>query len=297
MQRTARLGVSRMRFAEMRDGYVFILPQMILFAVFTVIPVFEGVRISLYDSSFMGDFFVGFENYRTLLTDPVFLKAVLNTLVYVVSVTALTVGLGFLIAAAIFDKNPKYVSFIRCCYYLPTIIGMAVLSLIWLWLLNPSYGLINYYLQRLGIAPINFVGDARTRIPVIIFMIWLVNIGQSVMLLVASMSSIPNEMFEAADIDGASRFQQIRYIVAPLSKSTVVYLTILMIISVIKVFSVIHLMTAGGPNYATVSMMYLSYLEAFKFFDYGTGSAIGVIMFIIVWALSMVILAVTSKKE
>lgn len=283
--------------SERTAGYLFILPQMLLFLAFVVYPVIEGFRMSFFDINYARETFVGLENYISLFHDEIFIRSVWNTLIFVVSVTILTVGAGFFIAASIFDKNPHYVSFVRACYYMPAIIGMTVLSLIWLWILNPAYGLVNYYLGRVGIPATNLLGDSATVLPVLIVMSFFYNLGQAVILFVAAMNGISMECLEAADIDGATRWQKIKSIIVPLILPTAAYLTILTIINVIKAFTIIHLMTAGGPNYASVTMMYLSYMEAFKFNHLGVGAAIGVIMFIIVWIMSMTILTLFQKKK
>lgn len=283
--------------SEAAAGYLFILPQMLLFLAFVVYPVIEGFRMSFYDISYANETFVGLGNYIELFHDEVFLKSIWNTLIFVGAVTFLTVGAGFVISASIFDKAPGYVSFIRASFYMPAIIGMTVLSLIWLWILNPAYGLVNYYLGLLGIGGQNLLGNTKTVLPVLIAMSFLYNVGQAVILFIAAMNGISADCLEAAEIDGTTRWQRIRYIVMPMIAPTTVYLVILTMINVIKAFTIIHLMTAGGPNYASVTMMYLSYMEAFKFNHLGLGAAIGVIIFIIVWILSMLILAVQQKKN
>lgn len=283
--------------SEKIAGYLFILPQMLLFLTFVIYPVIEGFRMSFFDVTYVGETFVGFKNYVALFNDEVFIRSIWNTLIFVIAVTMLTVGVGFFISASIFDKNPHYVSFVRTCYYVPAIIGMTVLSLIWLWILNPAYGLVNYYLGKVGISAANLLGNSQTVLPVLIVMSFFYNLGQAVILFVAAMNGISIECLEAADIDGATRWQKIKHIIVPLILPTVAYLTILTMINVMKAFTIIHLMTAGGPNYASVTMMYLSYLEAFKFNHLGVGAAIGVIMFIIVWMLSMAILTLFQRKK
>lgn len=268
-------------------AYFFIAPQLILFAVFLVYPVIEGLRLSLYDIKFLDKEWVGLQNYIDLLKDEVFIRAIINTLTFVFFGTALTIIFGLLISVSIFDKSSKYVTFIRGSFYLPTIISMVVLSIVWSWLLNPAMGVINYYMSTMGIERINFMGNIKYAMPVLIFMVWMVNIGQAVVLLVASMLGISRDVLEAADIDGTSRLQKIRHIIIPMTRKTTIYITILTIISIIKVFIVIDLMTRGGPNYATTTMMYLCYQEAFKNNSLGSASAIGVLMFLIVFVLSM----------
>lgn len=194
---------------------------------------------------------------------------------------------GLFISVSIFDKAPRYVSVIRGSFYLPTIISVVVLSIVWSWLLNPAMGIINYYMAEMGMERVNFMGNVKFAMPVLIFMVWLVNIGQAVILFVAAMQGISGDILAAAEIDGSSRFQKIIYVILPMIKNNVVYLMVLSIISIIKVFIAIDLMTRGGPNYATTTMMYLCYQEAFKNNKLGSASAIGVIMFMVVLLLSI----------
>jgi multiple sugar transport system permease protein len=278
-------------------AYFFIAPQVLLFAVFLIYPVIEGFRLSLYDIKFLDREWVGLQNYIDLLGDKVFIKATINTLTFVFWGTALTIIAGLFVSVSIFDKASRYVTFVRGSFYLPTIISMVVLSIVWSWLLNPAMGLINYYMEASGIDRINFMGHTSYAMPVMIFMVWMVNIGQAVILFVASMLGISEDILEAAQIDGASRFQKIRHIIVPMTKSTTVYLTILSIISIIKVFIVIDLMTRGGPNYGTTTMMYLCYQEAFKNNSLGSASAIGAVMFLIVFVLSVTQLKVFKMED
>jgi len=271
---------------EQKWAYFFIAPQLILFALFLIYPVIEGVRLSLYDIKFLDKEWVGIQNYIDLFSDEVFRKATVNTLTFVFWGTALTIIIGLFVSVSIFDKSERYMTFIRGTYYLPTIISMVVLSIIWSWLLNPAMGVINHYMSVMGLERINFMGNTKYAMPVLIFMVWMVNIGQAVVLLVATMLGINTDVLEAADIDGTTRFQKIRYIILPMTKKTTIYVTIMTIISIIKVFIVIDLMTRGGPNYATTTMMYLCYQEAFKNNSLGSASAIGVLMFLIVFILS-----------
>ena len=166
-------------------------------------------------------------------------------------------------------------------------ITMVAYSITWVWLLNPVMGLINYILIKLGIPGINFMGKGSIALYILIYVMWLWNLGQAVILYLAAILGIPQTVFEAATIDGASRLQVIRFIILRLVRPTTMYFTILCLIGIINVFAVIQLMTAGGPNYATTTMMYYCYNEAFVMNNMGKASAVGMIMFFIVAALSV----------
>ncbi|WP_211746049.1 sugar ABC transporter permease [Paenibacillus sp. Marseille-Q4541] len=272
---------------EHLTGYLFITPQMIIFLMFLVYPIIEGFRMSLYQIQYSSETFVGFDNYVTLINDPVFLKAFMNTIVFVVCIVLLTVGFALFVASSVFDKNAKYVSFIRGSYYIPVMVSMVVMSMIWSFLLNPSSGLISYLARELDMGNVNLLGNKLTVMPVIIFVTFATNVGQAIILYIAAMIGVPKDLMEAAEVDGVSRIQMIRHILVPSVQSTTVYITIINIIAVLKIFVVIQLLTGGGPNNASVTLMYYLYNNAFKFNQLGVASAVGVIMFVITLLLSI----------
>lgn len=284
-------------FKENMTGYLFIAPQLILFLVFLVYPIIEGIRLSLYRINYTNEVFVGLENYQKLFDNPVFVKSTINTVVFVVFIVALTVAFALFVSAAVFDKNAKYVSFIRGSYYIPVMVSMVVMSMVWSFLLNPANGLIPYIAKQMEMSSINFLGNPKTVLPVIIFVTFATNVGQAIILYIASMIGVPKELFEAAEVDGASKMKIIFKILIPMVKPTTIYITIMNIIAVLKIFVVIQLLTGGGPNNASTTLMYFLYNNAFKFNQLGIASAVGVIMFLITLVLSVPQLRAMFKKD
>jgi multiple sugar transport system permease protein len=272
---------------ESMTGYLFILPQMLIFLIFLVYPIIEGIRLSLYQINYQTEKFVGLSNYVSLFSDDVFFKALFNTIVFVVCIVILTVGFALFVASAVFDKNAKYVSFIRGSYYIPVMVSMVVMSMVWSFLLNPANGLISYFSKEMGLGTVNLLGKTQTVMPVIIFVTFVTNVGQAIILYIAAMLGVSKDLFEAAEVDGASRWQVIFKILIPSVQSTTVYIVIINIIAVLKIFVVIQLLTGGGPNNSSVTLMYYLYNNAFKYNQLGTASAVGVIMFLITLLLSM----------
>ncbi|OCT13431.1 sugar ABC transporter permease [Paenibacillus pectinilyticus] len=280
----------RIRSQSLKDsitGYLFISPQMLIFLVFLVYPIIEGIRLSLYRINYQSEKFVGLDNYVALFNDPVFFKALINTVVFVVFIVILTVGFALFVASAVFDKNAKYVSFIRGSYYVPVMVSMVVMSMVWSFLLNPANGLISYFSNEMGLGTVNLLGKTTTVMPVIIFVTFATNVGQAIILYIAAMLGVPKDLFEAAEVDGASRWQVIFKILIPSVQSTTVYIVIINIIAVLKIFVVIQLLTGGGPNNSSVTLMYYLYNNAFKYNQLGMASAVGVIMFVITLLLSV----------
>ncbi|HHV82924.1 carbohydrate ABC transporter permease [Tepidanaerobacter syntrophicus] len=268
-------------------GYLFIMPQLLLFLIFMVYPIFEGIRLSLYKIDYKTETFVGLQNYITLFKDPVFTQATINTIIFVVCIVALTVVFALFVASAVFDKDARYVSFIRGSYYIPVMVSMVVMSMIWSFLLNPANGLIPYLARQAGLPVVNFLGNRALVKPVIIFITFTTNVGQAIILYIAAMIGVPKEIFEAAEVDGANRLEVIFKILIPLVRPTTIYITIINIIAVLKIFVVIQLLTGGGPNNASTTLMYYLYNNAFKYNRLGIASAVGVIMFIITLILSV----------
>lgn len=227
-------------------GYLFILPQMLIFLIFLVYPIIEGIRLSLYQINYQTEKFVGLSNYVSLFSDDVFFKALFNTIVFVVCIVILTVGFALFVASAVFDKNAKYVSFIRGSYYIPVMVSMVVMSMVWSFLLNPANGLISYFSKEMGLGTVNLLGKTQTVMPVIIFVTFVTNVGQAIILYIAAMLGVSKDLFEAAEVDGASRWQVIFKILIPSVQSTTVYIVIINIIAVLKIFVVIQLLTGGG---------------------------------------------------
>ncbi|MQW23088.1 MULTISPECIES: carbohydrate ABC transporter permease [unclassified Lactococcus] len=269
------------------SGYAFIIPQVLLMVVFIIYPVIKGFKMSFFATYGMDSYFVGFDNFKTLFSDPIFLKSIVNTLLFVAAIVILTIVFALFVSTTVYDKNPKYISFIRASYYLPVMVSMVVMSIIWNFLLTPTSGLISYLMGNMGIHNVNLLGSPNIVMWVIIFVTFVGNVGQAIILYLADMIGIPEDYFEAAQLDGASRWERIRYILIPLSKPTTIYLVVINFIAVLKIFVVIQLLTGGGPNNASVTMMYYLYQNAFVYNHTGIAAAIGVLMFIIALVLSI----------
>lgn len=273
-------------------GYFFILPQFLFFAVFTIYPVFEGFRISLYKTTAVQNTFVGLDNYIQLFQDAIFLKSVYNTLFLVVVVTACMLLFGMLISVAIFDKNSGYISVVRSCYYLPVIVSTVVMSMVWKFLLNPANGLVNYLLRKAGSNITNPLGNPDLVLWIIAFVTVIASLGTGIIMYVASMAGISGDILEAAKVDGATKFQQTIHIIIPLTKPTTLYLSVTSVISMLKLFVIIQLLTDGGPNNASMTMMYYLYRNAFSYDKKNIAAAVGVLMFVLA-----VIMAIPQFKS
>lgn len=272
---------------DANSGYFFIAPQMILMLFFIIVPVISGFRLSAYSSYGRQQIFVGLDNFKFLFDDPIFLQSVWNTIIFVIAIVIVTIVFALFVSTTVFDKSQRYLSFIRTSYYLPVMVSMLVMSIIWKMLLNPANGVVTWSLEMIGFENVNLLGNENTVMPVIIFVTFIGNVGQAILIYLATMIGIPKDYFEAAELDGANRWQRIRHIIVPLVKPTTLYLVITNIIAVLKIFVVIQQLTGGGPNNASVTMMYYLYQNAFVYNRTGVAAAIGVLMFLIALAFSI----------
>lgn len=287
----------RRTLAENLKAYLFVGPFVALAGAFMVYPIVSGFVTSLYNTKWAGDVFVGLKNYIDIFTKDVYLLSIRNSLLFVITVVPLLIVIGIWIAGSVFDKIPRYVSFVRICLYISVIASMVVMSIIWRYILDSQTGLVKYFSMLMGTESVNLLASQKWALILVIFILFTMNIGQSVLLYIADMIGIPKELLEAATIDGASRWDLFRHILIPLTKPTTIFVFITQTSAVLKVFIVIQLLTKGGPNYGTTSMMYLLYQEAFENSNTGAACALGVLMFLISLVLIMIRFVVDRKGK
>ncbi|ACR80673.1 MULTISPECIES: carbohydrate ABC transporter permease [Kosmotoga] len=260
-------------------GYLFILPAMSLFVVFLFIPVVMALVMAFQEVGVWGSEWVGFENFKEIIHWEDFWVALRNTALYTSIVVFKNISVALVIASLLLSLKNKWQSFFRAAYYLPTVTSAVVISLIWGWLLNASFGPINMFLQKLGLQPVPWLVDPDIAMWSIILTDMVIAPGSGIILFLAAMNNIPKTYYEAADIDGANWFVKWWRITVPLVKPTMLYLTISYTIVAMSVFDKIYILTHGGPGNATITFVYLIYNTAFRDFNYGLASALSVIFF------------------
>jgi multiple sugar transport system permease protein len=283
-------------FKENIQAYFFAGPFIVLSFFFLVYPIISGAVSSLYKAKFQRNIFVGLANYAEIFTTDIYLLAIKNTMLFVVAVVPLLIILSIWIGGSIFDKRPAYVSAVRVSLYIPVIASMVVMSIIWRFILDSQTGLARYFGGVLGIGPFDILANKKWTLLFLIFILVTVNIGQCVLLYVAEMGGISGELLDASEIDGCNRLQVFRYILIPSTSQTTTIVFITETSAVMKVFVIIQLISKGGPNYGSTTMMYLLYQDAFERNNSGTASALGILMF----ALSLIFIMIrftTMKKE
>lgn len=271
--------MSKQKIQSSLIGYLFAAPFILFAAIFILYPMIKGVYNSFFDFRFGKISFVGIENYMKVFTDDIYLLSIKNSLLYTVTVVPLLIIFGIFISGSIFDKLPGYVSFVRICLYIPVIASLVVMSIIWRFMLDSQSGLLRYIYDLINMRPVNLLGDANWTFTILVLILFAVDIGQCVVLYIANMIGIPKDIIEALEIDGGNRYHLFRYILIPFCRPTTLFVFITQTAAVIRVFVVIQLLTNGGPNHSSTSMMYLLYQEGFANGNFGSASALGVVMF------------------
>lgn len=280
-------GLSR-RIIDARWAYFFILPAYIPFLIFTVYPLLDGLRLSLYDATLRGQTFIGLENFRRLAHDEAFLRGLQNTVFFVLGVVPTALFLALFVAVMIFPLRRSIQSFFRMSFYLPVVASGVILAMVWLWIYSPTFGLLNYILTSLGLPRVLWLGDTKTALPSLALVVLTWILGQPVILFLAALGNIPQELLEAAMIDGANSWQRFWRVTFPLLLPTTLFVLVTQTIGVFQVFVVVLLMTRGGPAYATMTIVYDIYQTAFDFYHFGYAAAMGVVLLIIVGTIAVI---------
>lgn len=268
--------------------YLFLLPSLVIFLLYRLIPIAWNMWLSLHEWKFIGpNIWVGMQNYRRLFTDEVFWQSFRNTLIYFFGGTPIAIVLAVIIAALV--NNPmKGRNAYRVMVFLPYPITPVAIAIIWQWLYNQEVGLINFVLRSLGIVErgIPFLQSFTWAMPsVILTAIWQV-LGYFVILVLAGLQTIPDELYESAEMDGASAIGRFFRITVPLIRSTLFICFIVGIINSFTVFDMIYVMTNGGPGHATEILVTNIYKTAFTFNKFGLAAAMTVVMFVFLLAIT-----------
>ena len=291
-----------LRIRETRAGYLFMLPSLFFFITFVIVPMFMCVYTSFFDSN-MGkdaqDVFIGLGNYKELFQDQIFLGALRNTFVIVIVSVPTVLVFSLWIANAIYNMRPGLTSLFRIVFYLPVVTGSVAVTVVWKWMYNNYYGIFNYLLKNAGVIDknINWLGDSRFALWAIIIILFTTSVGQPIVLYVSALGNVDQSLVEAAQVDGATRNQVFWKIKWPQIMPTTLYILIITTINSFQCFALIQLLTSGGPNHSTDTVMYYIYYTAFKLYRYGYGNAMGVVLMLVIAALSALQFKLGRSKE
>jgi ABC-type sugar transport system permease subunit len=273
---------------SLATGLAYLAPSFLLFAVFVFIPLGRTIYLSLFNTRATGAIssFAGLDQYLELLASAVFRSGLVATGLFAVYTVPASIGLG-LVLAVLLNQRLRGISFFRTMMASTVAISAAVGSIIWLLLFNPSVGLLNYVLSLIGITGPEWLIQPNTAIVAVsITTVWLV-LGTNVIVLLAGLQSVPEEIYEAARLDGAKGVRLFTRITVPMVSPSLFFLLVVDSVQVLQAFTQIHLLTRGGPVDATRALVYSIYLDAFQNFQFGYASAQAVMLFVLVLGLTL----------
>lgn len=278
--------------------YLFLVPNMAIFAVFTIYPAFNGFNMSLYESNNGRTFrWVGLENYGKILTDVEFWKVARNTAVFAVGFVVLGTLIA-LVVAVLVNAQRRGKTFFRAVFFIPVLVSPVVVGLIWNWMLERQNGLVNTGLGWLGTPPVPWlVNGTWAMVAIILVGMWM-QVGFYMLILLAGLQSIDPALYEAARMDGANWWQQFRVITVPLLQPSIVVVVVLGTIHGFQSFDFIWTLTGGGPVGATTLMVQYIYENGFQSpIRYGVATAGGVLLFIAVFTLTIINWLISRRRE
>ena len=273
---------------ERLAGYLFLLPNLIGFLVFSLIPILSVFFIALTDWNLASQpVFVGFDNFTTLFRDDLFWKTAGNTIYYTVGAVPAGVAIAFWMALLLNQKLHGIV-FFRTLFFLPHVTLTVAVAIVWTWIYNPNLGVINYGFSLIGINGPDWLQSSVWAMPAIIIMSNWMGIGYAMLVFLAALQSVPEEYYEAARLDGATWFQQLRNITLPMLSPTTFFLLITSFMGAMQAFDQFYVMTRGGPAYSTTTLVMYTYQNGFEFFRMGYAAANATMLFLGIIAVTAI---------
>ncbi|SDQ27849.1 sugar ABC transporter permease [Pseudoxanthomonas sp. CF125] len=283
-------------------GWLFAAPALTVIGLFFGLPVVAALALSLTDFDIYaladpGNLrFVGLGNYVGLLQNPLFWKSLGNTLYFVIVGVPLSVAMSLGAALLLHSKVGRLKPFFRTAYFAPVVTTVVAVAVIWRYLFHTRYGLVNWGLSALGIDAIDWLGDPRWAMPtIILFAVWK-NFGYNMIIFLAGLQSIPEDLYEAARIDGANTWKQFRHVTLPMLGPVLLLVSILTMAGYFQLFAEPYVMTQGGPLESTKSVLYLMYEEGFKWWNLGNASAVAFLLFLLMVATTSGLLWFARRK-
>jgi multiple sugar transport system permease protein len=287
---------------QTRAGWLFLLPALALIGVFFLVPVIAGLVLSFtdFDLYAIGDpanaRFVGFDNYQAVLANPLFWKALTNTLYFVVVGGPLSVLVSLAAALLVHSKRAKWPGFFRTVYFTPVVTTLVAVAIVWRYLDHPKYGLVNALLNRIGLPSVDWLGDPHWSMPAIVILAVWKNFGYNMLIFIAGLANIPDEQYEAAELDGASWWGRFRHVTLPWLGPTFVFVAVITMLGNFQIFSEPYVMTQGGPLQSTTTVVLMMYEEGFRWWRMGVAASIAFILFLIMLAGTWIQMSLTRER-
>lgn len=295
--------ISGMQTNYSKIAYLFLAPAVSSIFVFFFIPVIAAFLISFtdFDIYTLGDFstlrFVGFSNYLNLFTDDLFWTAIKNTFYFVVVAAPLSIVISLGAALILNIKLIKFKAIFRLSYFIPVVTTLVAVAIVWRFIFHHNFGIMNYFIGFFGINPIDWLGDPFWAMPSIILMSVWKNFGYNMIIFIAGLQNIPEELYEAANIEGANNWQKFKAITLPMLTPTTVFVSIITMIGFFQLFAEPYVMTQGGPLNSTLSIVQYMYQEGFRWWNMGYSASIAFVLFVIIFIGTLIQFKIQSKSE
>jgi raffinose/stachyose/melibiose transport system permease protein len=281
-----------------RSAYMFMLPAFLIYVSVIIFPIFYSLYISFRSGSGVGKMkFVGLDNYVKLFKDPVFWQALGHTGIWIILTVGITMTVS-LFFATLLNNSMAGRTFFRGLFYFPTVIAIVAVGIIWRWIYNPQIGIINSFFKLLGISYRQtwISNSGSVLIAIFVAALWQ-GIGQPMILFLAGLQSVSTECLEAADIDGASKFQKFFKVTVPLMKDTFIMVICTLVISAMKVYDIIKAITDGGPNHSSEMLATYMYSQTFSYNNVGYGTAIAIVMVLVMLVVIIPYMSFSAKER
>ncbi len=287
--------------AEARAGWAMTAPALTAIVLFFFVPAFAALVLSFTDfdiyalANLNNLRFIGFDNYQRLVTNPLFWQAMGNTMWFVLFGVPLVVIASLAAAMLVNAKTLKWRAVWRVALFAPFVTTLVATAVVWNYLLHTRYGLINYALGGLGIAPVDWLGNPKTALPAILLFVAWKSFGYNMIIFLAALQSVSRDLEDASRVDGAGAWMRFRHVTLPAIAPTVLLVAILTVAGMFQLFAEPYVMTQGGPARSTVTVLYFMFEEGFKWWNLGSGSAVAFILFLCILAVTFVQLKVAKK--
>ncbi|MEO6114595.1 MAG: sugar ABC transporter permease [Sphingomicrobium sp.] len=287
--------------AEARAGWTMTAPALTAIGLFFVLPALASLLLSFTDfdiyalANLNNLRFIGLDNYQRLITNPLFWQAMGNTMWFVVFGVPLVVAASLAAALLVNARTLRWRAVWRVALFAPFVTTLVATAVVWNYLLHTRYGLINYALGMIGVAPVDWLGNPSTALPAILLFVAWKSFGYNMIIFLAALQAVPRELEDAARVDGANAWMRFRHVTLPAIAPTVLLVAILTVAGMFQLFAEPYVMTQGGPARSTVTVLYFMFEEGFKWWNLGSGAAVAFILFLCILVVTLIQLKVARR--
>lgn len=280
--------------AQSRAAWAFLAPALVLITLFFAVPVIAAFLLGFtdFDIYALADTstvrITGLANYTTLLSSPLFWQALRNTAEFALIGGPLSILVSLAAALLVNAKATRFKPFFRSVLFMPFVTTLVAVAIVWRYLYHPQYGLLNWLLGMIGLAPIDWLGNPTFAMPAIMLVAIWKGFGYNMLVFIAGLQNIPEDLYEAARLDGASAWQQFRHVTLPMLRPTLFFVTVITMVGFFQLFAEPYVMTQGGPLRSTTSLVLLMYEEGFRWWRMGYAAAVAVVLFLVILAFTLV---------